>query len=114
MPPSSPPETDLARVRRWCADAVPERALAQVRVEYHVRGRNVTLCEARTPWDHAGEWTHFAFAQLRYREPTRDWALYWRDRNERWHEYAEGNRQFGTVQQLLDEVDEDPTAIFRG
>lgn len=47
MPLSSLPELDLARVRRWCAAAVPERVLHQVRVEFHVRGRNVTLCETR-------------------------------------------------------------------
>ena len=52
-------------------------------------------------------------AQLRYRDDTRDWALYWRDRNERWREYAEGNRQFGLMDELLAEVDDDPTSIFR-
>jgi hypothetical protein len=114
MPSAPVPELDLARVRRWCAAAVPDRALHQVRVEFHVRGRNVTLCETRAPFDGVGEWTHFAMAQLRYRVGTKDWALYWRDRNERWHEYVEGNRQIGSVGQLLAEVDDDPTSIFRG
>lgn len=112
--PSPIPDTDLARISRWCADNVPEHARHQVRVEHHVRGRSVTLCETRAPWRGTGEWTHFGFAQLRYRTDTADWALYWRDRNERWHEYAEGNRQFGSVVQLLEEVDDDPTSIFRG
>lgn len=114
MPSTPLPHTDLARVRRWCAAAVPDRALHQVRVEFHVRGRNVTLCETRVPFDGLGDWTHFAIAQLRYRDDTRDWALYWRDRNERWREYAEGNRQFGSMDELLAEVDDDPTSIFRG
>lgn len=53
-------------------------------------------------------------AQLRFRVETKDWALYWRDRNERWREYAEGNRQFGTMEELLAEEDDDPTCIFKG
>ncbi len=114
MPLTPPPDIDLARARRWCSAAVPGRALHQVRVEPHVRGRSLTLCETRVPWDGVGDWTHFPFAQLRYRVGGRDWALYWRDRNERWHEYAEGNRQFGSMEELLAEVDDDPTSIFRG
>jgi hypothetical protein len=114
MPPTPLPDIDLARARRWCAAAVPAHVLHQVRVEPHVHGRHVTLCETRVPFDGVGEWTHFPFARLRYRVAARDWALYWRDRNERWHEYAQGNRQFGTMEELLAEVDADPTHIFRG
>jgi len=114
MPTRPLPEMDLARIARWCAGNVPGRVREEVRVEHHVRGRSVTLCEARVPWDGVGEWTHLGFAQLRYRTDTADWALYWRDRNSRWHAYAVGNRQFGTAAQLLDEVNDDPTAIFRG
>ena len=114
MPSATVPETDLARVRRWCAASVPARVRNEVRVEHHVRGRSVTLCETRVPWDGVGDWTHHGFAQLRYRPDSADWALYWPDRNGRWHEHVEGNRYVGSMDQLLAEVDDDPTAIFRG
>ena len=114
MPPTPLPDTDLARVRRWCAAAVPEPARHEVRVEAHIRGKGVTLCETRTPWDGVGDWSHHSFAQLRYRPDSADWSLHWADRNGRWHEYTEGNRQFGSMAELLGEVDDDPTSIFRG
>ena len=53
-------------------------------------------------------------AQLRYRPESRDWSLHWADRNGRWHPHADGNRQFGSIVELLAEVDDDPTAIFMG
>ena len=114
MPQTPVPDVDLARARRWCAADVPERVRHEVRVECHVRGRTITLCETRVPWDGVGDWTHLPFAQLRYRVAAKDWALYWADRNGRWHEYSHGSRQFGTMEQLLAEVDDDPTCIFRG
>ena|SRR5690349_11247018 len=115
MPSASVPEADLARIRRWCAGAVPPEVADQVRVEFHRRGRSVTLCESRPPWGPSQtEWDHLAMAQLRFRPEQRDWSLHWADRNSRWHPYEQGNRQFGSVAQLLAEIDDDPTAIFKG
>jgi len=50
---------------------------------------------------------------LRYSKATRLWSLYWRDRNLEFHEY---NRvpASASVDELLAEVDRDPTAIFWG
>ncbi|HEU4330492.1 MAG TPA: DUF3024 domain-containing protein [Lapillicoccus sp.] len=53
-------------------------------------------------------------AQLRFRPEHHDWSLHWADRNSRWHPYDHGNRQFGSVAQLLVEIDDDPTYIFKG
>ena len=41
------------------------------------------------------------------------WSLYWRDRNLRFHTY-DRLRPTGNVDQLLDEIDRDPTGIFWG
>jgi hypothetical protein len=85
MPPSSIPETDLARIRRWCEQAVPAHLADTIRVEFNGRGRSVTLCESRAPWSPGmNEWDHLP------------------------------NRQFGSVSDLLAEDDNDPTAIFKG
>jgi hypothetical protein len=109
------PETDLARIRRWCQAAVPAEAADEVRVEFHRRGRSVTICETRAPWSaRLTEWDHLPMAQLRFRPEEADWSLHWADRNSRWHPYEHGNRQFGTVAELLAEIDDDPTAIFKG
>lgn len=108
------PETDLRRVERFCAAMWPAEYADQARAEYHVRGRSVTLCETRPPWNGIGEWTHLPIAQLRYRAGRGDWTLHWADRNSRWHEYHQGNVFSGSMAALLAEVDEDPTFIFKG
>ena len=114
MATGSIPETDLALIDRYCANAVPAEVRAEVRVEHHRRGLSVTLCETRPLWAGDGEWTHVGIAQLRYRPATSDWSLHWADRNGRWHPYDVGNVQFGTLTELLAEIEDDPTSIFNG
>jgi hypothetical protein len=43
------PELDMARVRRWCQQRVPEHAHSQVAVECDVTPRHVTIVECRPP-----------------------------------------------------------------
>jgi Protein of unknown function (DUF3024) len=109
------PETDVARVRRWCRARVPERVRDEVRVEVDVAERHMTIVECRPPWraDVSGEWTRFPIARLRYRKSTGLWSLYWRDRNLRFHEYDQVPETV-SVADLLAEVDRDPTGIFWG
>jgi hypothetical protein len=84
-----------------------------VRIEADVTERHLTIVECRLPWraETGAEWTQFPVARLRYTKATRLWSLYWRDRNLRFHEYdlvpASAN-----VEELLADVDRDPTAIF--
>jgi hypothetical protein len=109
------PETDVVRVQRWCRTRVPEHVRDEVRVEVDVNERHLTIVECRPPWrDEAGaEWTRFPIARLRYTKATRLWSLYWRDRNLKFHEY---DRLPATesIEDVLAEVDRDPTAIFWG
>lgn len=109
------PDLDVARVRHWCSRRVPEHVRHQVRVECEVAPRHLTLVERRAPWreDLGPEWTNFPIARLRYTVASRSWTLYWRDRNLRFHLYdlISPSR---SVDDLLDEVDRDPTCIFWG
>ena len=112
---SSLPETDVVRVQRWCRARVPAQVRDQVRVEADVAERHVTIVECRPPWrtDLGAEWTRFPIARLRYTKSTRLWSLYWRDRNLRFHEYDRVPAA-ASVEDLLAEIDRDPTAIFWG
>ena len=109
------PEIDVARVEKWCRARVPKRVRDQVRVEADVADRHVTVVECRPPWraDMGTEWTRFPIARLRYVKATRQWSLYWRDRNLRFHEYDRVPPTHN-VEELLAEVDRDPMAIFWG
>ena len=112
------PENDLARLRRW-VDArnadLPERARGLIRYELDVTDRTVTIVECRPPWrpEYGPEWTRFPIARLRYTKTRGEWSLYWRDRNLEFHEYDLVDPT-PHVDDLLAEIERDPTAIFWG
>ena len=109
------PDLDIARVQRWCAARVPEHARHQVRVECQVAPRHLTIVERRAPWreDYGPDWTAFPIARLRFTTAGNSWTLYWCDRNQRFHLY-DLLTQSGRVDELLTEIDRDPTCIFWG
>jgi hypothetical protein len=102
-------------VQRWCRARVPEHVRDEVRVEADVADHHVTIVECRPPWraDFGPEWTRFPIARLRYTKATRQWSSYWRDRNLKFHEYDAVSAS-ASVEDLLAEVDRDPTGIFWG
>jgi hypothetical protein len=57
--------------------------------------------------------TRFPIARLRYTKSRNRWSLYWRDRNLKFHEYELADPT-PDIQDLLDEIDRDPTSIFWG
>ena len=71
---------DVARIRRYCAARVPDRALHQVRVECVVAVRHVTIVERRVPFrgKPGDDWTSFPIARLRWSAPTKEWELFYR------------------------------------
>jgi hypothetical protein len=109
------PELDIARVRRWCEERVPAHARDQVRVECDIGPRHLTIVESRAPWREGtgAEWTLFPIARLRYTKATGMWTLYWRDRNLRFHRYDQLPPS-PRIDDLLHEIERDPTAIFWG
>jgi hypothetical protein len=109
------PDLDAARVQRWCAARVPEHARHQVRVECVVTPRDLTIVERRVPWreDVGAEWTSFPIARMRYTAASKTWSLYWRDRNLKFHVY-DAAAPSPRIEDLLAEIDRDPTGIFWG
>jgi hypothetical protein len=59
------------------------------------------------------EWTRHPRARLRQTRSRREWTLYWRDKNLRFHPY-ELTHPTADVAALLQEVEQDPTLIFWG
>lgn len=112
------PELDIARIRRF-VDQRNERIAPlvrdQIRIELDVDAGSATILECRPPWrpEYGPEWTRFPIARLRYTKTRKEWALYWRDRNLKFHLYDLAEPT-ANVETLLDEVDRDPTSIFWG
>lgn len=92
---------------------LPAHVREEIRLFHTYRGNSVTLIEARPPYIGPSEWSQLRVAQFRYDSETRAWTLYYADRNSRWHWYwdIEPTTDFDD---LLREVDEDPTGIFWG
>lgn len=109
------PETDLAAVRHYCANKIPPEYRTEVRVEFDVRGKHLTVYECRPPWnaDFGPAWSRQPVAQLRYNPADHRWTLYCADRNGRWHHYP-NSKPTRQIDELLTEVDADPTGIFWG
>jgi Protein of unknown function (DUF3024) len=85
----------------------------QARVGANVRGSSVTIFDCRPPLHpNLTEWSKVRVAQLRYSASTHQWSLYWADRNGRWHRYD--HLQPGPIDNMLGEIEEDPTRIFWG
>ena len=67
------------------------------------------------PWreDYGPQWSSFPIARLRYTAAEKMWTLYWRDRNLRFHIY-DVVAASPSIEDLLTEIDRDPTGIFWG
>ena len=97
----------------YCEQRIPTHVRNQLELGFRFEGNSVVLYERRPPWRGKGPWTESAVAKFRYFVGRQEWELYCRDRYERWHRYEliGPSRVFDD---LLSEVEEDPTAIFWG
>lgn len=105
------PETDLTRIKKWCDSIWPKHMWDQARVEADVAPTYVAIVEVRPDWMGGPEPTRFPIARLRYTKATGQWAIYWRDRNLKFHEYRH-KRPSKNVQSLLDYIREGKDPIF--
>jgi hypothetical protein len=63
----APPETDVAKIQKYCQAQVPAHLRDQVRIEATVRGSSVTIAECRPLWRaEPTEWSKVRVAQVRY------------------------------------------------
>jgi hypothetical protein len=102
------------KVTDFLKTQLPKINTDMVRLSYKFRGNNLTIFEERrsfcNPFD-PDEWTLFPVAQMRYDPKEKNWTLYQLDRNEKWFIYV-GRAHRGNIEDLLREIDQDPTEIF--
>lgn len=114
MWPMAVPKADLDRIELWCRARVPEHLWDQIKVEADVVPRHVTIVEVRPPWDAVGGHTRFPIARLRYTLSSGLWAIYWRDRNMKFHAYDDRRPPSSDVGDLLDYIADSGDPIFWG
>lgn len=106
------PETDLHRIQLWCREVWPEQHWDEVRCEADVDGNSVTIVEVRRYPDVIEPIREYV-ARLRYMPSTGMWAIYWCDRNLRFHEYKH-KRPTKKAQALLEHIGSHEDPIFFG
>ncbi len=97
----------------YCKAKVPAYLKDEVRVDFKYRGNSVTLFEERPAFDRPDTWVDIIVAQFRFDPKPMKWTLYCADRNSKWHLYDEIEPS-NKIEDLLKEVDQDPTGIFWG
>ena len=77
---------------------------------------SITVIECRPLWDPDAinaDWIRFPVARLRFVAAKKQWSLYWRDRNLAFHRYERVPPTMA-IEELLAEIEQDPTGIFWG
>lgn len=110
-------EFETERIKRlfsaFCDRRVAPQFRTKIRVEYRIRGDEVTLYESRPGYNDPSRWYSTSIARFKKEPATNLWSLYWADRSDKWHRY-EPAPSHADIDTLLTEVDRDPTGIFWG
>ena len=110
------PEVDVHRVLRWAGGHNHPDHLHELRIEVDVSPTSITVMECRPRWEPDAinaQWIRFPIARLRFIASKEQWSLYWRDRNLAFHRYERVPPTMA-IEELLAEIDRDPTGIFWG
>lgn len=80
---------------------------------FMVEGNSIILFKRRPHYLYKNKIVDSPIAKSRYLPVTREWQLYYMNRNLRWCKYwdDEPKKRFSTI---LNEIDRDPTGIFWG
>jgi len=107
------PDLAVAKIKRFCESRTSPELRHEMRLEVDLRGNWLMISDYRPLWQGPGDWTRMKIAQVRYDPNLRSWSLYWADRNSRWHLYDD-LEPTPNLDDVLNEIDEDPTCIFFG
>ena len=106
-------ESDLELLRSWAQKHSPEHLKHELRIDLEIKPRQITVVDSRPLWRGTqGEWISVPVARMTY-STAGLWTLYWPDRNSRFHRYGD-LAPTPYLSEVLDEIDDDPTAIFWG
>lgn len=101
------------KLNKYCQKKFPPKIQNQVRGSFRIKGNNVTLYEKRIGFLPPHDWCEIPIAQFRYDTKEKKWTLYQSDRGSRWFIYLDVDST-SDIDELLKEVDRDPTGIFWG
>ncbi len=101
------------RLAEYCLNRIPEDIRNEIRLIFKIIDNNVTLIETRPYHRDESIWTETPIAQFRFDSKSNKWGLYYLDRASIWHIY-DMVEPSADIDDLLKELDHDPTGIFWG
>ena len=113
--PIPAPTLDLvvSKLDRYCRKKVPAQQQNRIKVGYRIDGTDVMLYWSRPSREQPIDWIDTVLAKFKFNTRTSDWTLFWADDDNRCHRYS-GFAARKNLEDLLREVDDDPTGIFWG
>ncbi len=101
------------KLSQYCINRIPEHARDMGELIFKIDGNKVTLIETRPYFQDPSIWTQNRVAQFRFDNDKKQWQLYSIDKDNRWQLYdlIQASIDFDD---LLKELDRDPTGIFWG
>ena len=100
------------KLLKYCEQKIPLHVRNQVRSATK-SGETMLLSSRRTVYKQPSKWVEIFIAQFRFNPQDKKWSLYCADRNSRWYLYTR-LAPSADFDDLLKEVDRDPTGIFYG
>ena len=98
-------------LRAYCEAKTNPAVRDQLAIVYRIEGNYAYVSEQRPDWRDPSINRVYDVAKMRFMVKDREWVLFWRDRNLRWHEF-ELCRRSSDVSDLLEVIDREP--IFYG
>lgn len=97
----------------YCENKIPPHLRDRIKIEFRIRGNEVSLFESRPHMQCGGEWISMKVARFKKDPETETWELYWADRNSKWRRYPPlpFHRD---IEKLLQEVDKNESGAFWG
>jgi len=97
----------------YCERRVPIMVRDKLVLQYRIKRHDVVLFEKRPVFRQPDKWVEIGVAKFSLNRKAGTWSLFCADRNGKWHRY-DPCPSSPLFENLLKEVDEDPTGIFWG
>jgi hypothetical protein len=111
--PQSVVERIERKLTKYCEKKVPITIRNKVSLHYKIKGNSIFLYEKRPHYLLKDKILEEPVAKIKYLPNSKEWQLFYQDRNLRWHEYWDLGPE-KAISKLIEEIDEDPTCIFWG